>query len=49
MRCEVGGRVWELYGWRNKLKLGCRLALRVGEYGLLHKTTIKLLDELLKR
>lgn len=25
----------------NKLKLGCRLALKLGEYGLLHKTTIR--------
>ena len=33
----------------NKLKLDCRLALKVGEYGLLHKTTMKLLDELPKR
>ena len=33
--CTVGEFCW------NKLKLGCCLALRVGEYGLLHKTTIK--------
>ena len=40
---SVGGFCW------NKVKLGCRLALKVGEYSLLHKTTIKLLDELPKR
>ena len=41
--CTVGEFCW------NKLKLGCCLALRVGEYGLLHKTTMKPLDELPKR